>query len=110
MQAQLVHDGKMHGFLRMYWAKKVSSLAVQGPALYVEVVRTDFQILEWTESPELALEIAIHFNDKYSLDGRDPVSPSTNWLLGFARPSRGSPQPKIMCPETHRMASSGAPI
>lgn len=41
----------MHGFLRMYWAKK---------------------ILEWSESPEEALRIAIYLNDKYSLDGRDP--------------------------------------
>ena len=49
-QIQLVKEGKMHGFLRMYWAKK---------------------ILEWTESPEKALEIAIYLNDRYSLDGRD---------------------------------------
>ncbi|XP_033103666.1 deoxyribodipyrimidine photo-lyase-like isoform X2 [Anneissia japonica] len=50
-QIQMVSEGKMHGFLRMYWAKK---------------------ILEWTESPEKALEIAIFFNDKYSIDGTDP--------------------------------------
>jgi len=50
-QIQLVRMGKMHGFLRMYWAKK---------------------ILEWSESPEEALRLAIYFNDKYSLDGRDP--------------------------------------
>lgn len=50
-QIQLVKEGKMHGFLRMYWAKK---------------------ILEWSSSPEEALAIAIFLNDKYSLDGRDP--------------------------------------
>ncbi|XP_071839043.1 deoxyribodipyrimidine photo-lyase-like [Apostichopus japonicus] len=50
-QTQLVQEGKMHGFLRMYWAKK---------------------ILEWSKSPQEALNIAIHLNDKYSLDGRDP--------------------------------------
>lgn len=50
-QLQLVREGKMHGFLRMYWAKK---------------------ILEWTETPEQALEYCILLNDKYSLDGRDP--------------------------------------
>ncbi|XP_036332213.1 deoxyribodipyrimidine photo-lyase-like [Rhagoletis pomonella] len=50
-QIQLVREGKMHGFLRMYWAKK---------------------ILEWSATPEMALETAILFNDKYSLDGRDP--------------------------------------
>ncbi|XP_064638819.1 deoxyribodipyrimidine photo-lyase-like isoform X2 [Lineus longissimus] len=50
-QIQLVREGKMHGFLRMYWAKK---------------------ILEWTPSPEEALRIAIYLNDRFSLDGRDP--------------------------------------
>lgn len=50
-QIQMVRDGKMHGFLRMYWAKK---------------------ILEWTKSPEEALEVGIYLNDKYNLDGRDP--------------------------------------
>lgn len=50
-QMQMVNHGKMHGYLRMYWAKK---------------------ILEWTESPEKALEIAIYLNDKYEIDGRDP--------------------------------------
>jgi len=50
-QAEMVKTGKMHGYMRMYWAKK---------------------ILEWTESVEMALEIAIILNDKYSLDGRDP--------------------------------------
>ena len=50
-QFQMVSTGKMHGFLRMYWAKK---------------------ILEWTPSPEEALQTAIDLNDKYELDGRDP--------------------------------------
>jgi deoxyribodipyrimidine photo-lyase len=49
-QMEMVLKGKMHGYMRMYWAKK---------------------ILEWTESPERALEIAIYLNDKYELDGRD---------------------------------------
>ncbi len=50
-QLEMVHSGKMHGFMRMYWAKK---------------------ILEWSSSPEEALRVAIHLNDKYELDGRDP--------------------------------------
>lgn len=50
-QKQMVITGKMHGYMRMYWAKK---------------------ILEWTKSPEEALAIAIQLNDTYSLDGRDP--------------------------------------
>lgn len=50
-QLQMVRDGKMHGFLRMYWAKK---------------------ILQWSPSPSEALRVAIWLNDKYELDGRDP--------------------------------------
>lgn len=50
-QLQMVKEGKMHGFLRMYWAKK---------------------ILEWSARPEEALSTAIWLNDKYELDGRDP--------------------------------------
>jgi deoxyribodipyrimidine photo-lyase len=50
-QLQVVREGKMHGYLRMYWAKK---------------------ILEWTEAPEVALRTAQYFNDKYALDGKDP--------------------------------------
>ncbi len=50
-QSELLVTGKMHGYMRMYWAKK---------------------ILEWSKSPEEALNIAIYLNDKYELDGRDP--------------------------------------
>ncbi|XP_076662481.1 deoxyribodipyrimidine photo-lyase [Halictus rubicundus] len=50
-QNQMVTIGKMHGFLRMYWAKK---------------------ILEWTKTPEDALEWANYLNNKYSIDGCDP--------------------------------------
>ncbi len=57
-QRQLVKTGKMHGYMRMYWAKK---------------------ILEWTAAPEEALKIAIYLNDKYELDGRDP-----NGYVGIA--------------------------
>uniref|UniRef100_A0A5B7BE52 Deoxyribodipyrimidine photo-lyase n=1 Tax=Davidia involucrata TaxID=16924 RepID=A0A5B7BE52_DAVIN len=50
-QLEMVHYGKMHGFMRMYWAKK---------------------ILEWTSGPEEALAISLYLNDKYEIDGRDP--------------------------------------
>ncbi len=50
-QIEMVKKGKMHGYMRMYWAKK---------------------ILEWTKCPEDAIKIAIYLNDKYELDGRDP--------------------------------------
>jgi deoxyribodipyrimidine photo-lyase len=50
-QWEMVLRGKMHGYLRMYWAK---------------------QILAWSASPEEALETALYLNDHYELDGRDP--------------------------------------
>ncbi len=50
-QMEMVKRGKMHGYLRMYWAKK---------------------ILEWSEDPEQALKRTIELNDRYELDGRDP--------------------------------------
>ncbi len=57
-QLEMVKRGKMHGYMRMYWAKK---------------------ILEWTKSPQQAMATAICLNDKYSLDGRDP-----NGYVGIA--------------------------
>ncbi len=50
-QRELVDTGKMHGYMRMYWAKKV---------------------LEWTETPEQAHDFLVRLNDFYSLDGGDP--------------------------------------
>jgi deoxyribodipyrimidine photo-lyase len=50
-QTQLTKTGKMHGYMRMYWAKKV---------------------LEWTSSPEEAIAILLYLNDHYSIDGGDP--------------------------------------
>ena len=61
-QMEMVKTGKMHGYMRMYWAKK---------------------ILEWSESPEAALRIAITLNDKYQLDGRDPSGyAGCAWSIG----------------------------
>jgi deoxyribodipyrimidine photo-lyase len=50
-QKQMLISGWMHGYLRMYWAKK---------------------ILEWSPSPRVAYDIAVQLNDRYELDGRDP--------------------------------------
>lgn len=50
-QREMVKRGKMHGYLRMYWAKK---------------------ILEWTPDARTAMDIAVRLNDRYELDGRDP--------------------------------------
>ena len=32
------------------------------------------KILHWSRSPEEALKVMIHLNNKYALDGRDPNS------------------------------------
>ena len=50
-QKEMVATGKMHGYMRMYWGKK---------------------ILEWSKTPQQAFEIALFLNNKYELDGRDP--------------------------------------
>lgn len=61
-QNELVISGKMHGYMRMYWAKK---------------------ILEWTPSPEEAYSIALVLNNRYELDGRDPNSyAGIAWCFG----------------------------
>ncbi|MFL2982794.1 MAG: deoxyribodipyrimidine photo-lyase [Candidatus Neomarinimicrobiota bacterium] len=75
-QNQMRMRGKMHGYMRMYWAKK---------------------ILEWSPSPEIALQTAINLNDKYELDGRDPKGyTGIAWSIGgihdrawFERPVYG---------------------
>jgi len=50
-QMQMVNNGWMHNYMRMYWAKK---------------------ILEWSRTPAEAYRAAVYLNDKYELDGRDP--------------------------------------
>jgi deoxyribodipyrimidine photo-lyase len=52
-QRSLTRDGEIHNYLRMLWGKSV---------------------LLWTESPERALGVLEHLNNKYALDGRDPNS------------------------------------
>ncbi len=55
--------GFMHGYMRMYWAKK---------------------ILEWSPSPEEAFALALALNNKYFLDGRDPNScTGVAWSFGL---------------------------
>lgn len=57
-QNEMIYTGKMHGYMRMYWGKKV---------------------IEWVKSPKEAYEILVYLNDKYELDGRD-----TNGYTGVA--------------------------
>jgi len=60
---EMRETGFMHGYMRMYWGKK---------------------IIEWTENPETAYRTIIKLNNKYFLDGRDPVSyASVLWLFGL---------------------------
>ncbi len=41
------------------------------------------KILEWTDDPREALQVMIHLNNKYAVDGRDPNSYSgILWILG----------------------------
>ncbi len=66
-QRQLLSEGRLHNYLRMLWGKK---------------------ILEWSATPEEALDTMIELNNKYALDGRNPNSYSgIFWILGrFDRP------------------------
>ncbi|MDY0290141.1 MAG: deoxyribodipyrimidine photo-lyase [Sphaerochaeta sp.] len=50
-QKELVELGTIHGYMRMYWGKK---------------------ILEWSPKPQEAFERALYLNNKYQMDGRDP--------------------------------------
>jgi deoxyribodipyrimidine photo-lyase len=75
-QRQLAQDGWFHGYMRMVWGKK---------------------ILEWSPHPADALVRMEHLMNRYSLDGRDPVSyASFGWVLGrydrpwFERPIFGT--------------------
>ena len=61
-QRQLVREGRMHNYLRMLWGKK---------------------IYQWSATPQDALRIMIHLNNKYAVDGRNPNSYSgIFWVLG----------------------------
>ncbi|MFN0119620.1 MAG: deoxyribodipyrimidine photo-lyase [Blastocatellia bacterium] len=71
-QLEMALTGRMHGYMRMYWAKK---------------------ILEWTTSPEDAFEIAVNLNDRYQLDGRDPNGyTGIAWAIGGRHDRPWGPQ------------------
>lgn len=56
-QRQLVKEGTIHSYLRMYWAKK---------------------IMEWSPNVQIAIDNAIYLNDKYSFD-----APSSSGYVGI---------------------------
>ena len=62
-QKELLLRGKIHGYYRMYWGKK---------------------LIEWSASHQDALNTMIFLHDKYAIDGRDPNT-YTNilWCFGL---------------------------
>jgi len=61
-QKEMVLTGKMHGYMRMYWGKK---------------------ILEWSRNPQTGFKIALQLNNKYELDGRGPNAfAGVAWCFG----------------------------
>jgi deoxyribodipyrimidine photo-lyase len=62
-QKEMLLRGKIHGYYRMYWGKK---------------------IIEWSATHEKALELMLEVHDRYALDGRDPNT-YTNilWCFGL---------------------------
>jgi deoxyribodipyrimidine photo-lyase len=62
-QKELLLRGKIHGYYRMYWGKK---------------------IVEWSATPEEALATMIRLNDRYALDGQDPNTyANILWCFGL---------------------------
>ena len=61
-QTEMRVTGKMHGYMRMYWGKKV---------------------IEWSPSPEEAYHTLLTLNNRHELDGRDPNSyAGIAWCFG----------------------------
>jgi deoxyribodipyrimidine photo-lyase len=72
-QQEMLVTGKMHGYMRMYWGKK---------------------ILEWSRTPEEAFRTALTLNNMYELDGRDPNG-YTGVAWCFGKHDRGWPERKV---------------
>ncbi|MDE4907690.1 deoxyribodipyrimidine photo-lyase [Methanogenium marinum] len=61
-QNEMCVTGKMHGYMRMYWGKKV---------------------IEWSRTPDEAYHTLLTLNNRYELDGRDPNSyAGIAWCFG----------------------------
>jgi deoxyribodipyrimidine photo-lyase len=62
-QKELLLRGKIHGYYRMYWGKK---------------------IVEWASGAREALATMLYLHDRYALDGDDPNTyANTLWCLGL---------------------------
>ena len=70
---EMKHTGFMHGYMRMYWGKK---------------------IIEWSNTPEYAFKTVLYLNNKYFIDGRDANSfTNVSWLFG--QHDRGWPEREV---------------
>jgi deoxyribodipyrimidine photo-lyase len=72
-QREMLLRGKIHGYYRMYWGKK---------------------IIEWSRTCQDALETMLRIHDRYALDGRDPNT-YTNILWCFGLHDRPWPSRRI---------------
>jgi deoxyribodipyrimidine photo-lyase len=96
-QIQMVEGGWMHGYVRMYWAKKT---------------------LEWSPSAAEAFATAVELNDRYELDGRDPNGyTGIAWAVGGKHDRAWGPERPIYgtvrymsCASTSRKFDSRAYI
>jgi deoxyribodipyrimidine photo-lyase len=62
-QKQMLLEGHIHGYYRMYWGKK---------------------IIEWSPTFEDAFDIMVRIHDRYALDGRDPNTyANILWCFGL---------------------------
>lgn len=60
---EMVKTGYMHGYMRMYWGKK---------------------IIEWSNTPKHAYRTVLALNNKYFIDGRDANSyAGVGWIFGL---------------------------
>ncbi len=61
-QKEMLLTGRMHNYLRMYWAKK---------------------LLHWSPDAATAFDLAVRLNDRYEMDGRDPNGyVGVAWAIG----------------------------
>ena len=62
-QKQMLLEGQIHGYYRMYWGKK---------------------IIEWSPGFREAFDIMVRIHDRYALDGRDPNTyANILWCFGL---------------------------
>ena len=88
-QREMLERGKIHGYYRMYWGKK---------------------IIEWTRGYQEAADLMIDLHGRYALDGRDPNT-YTNILWCFGLHDRPWPSGRCLarCATCRWRAWSGRP-